>query len=444
MFVQRCGVSVAITLLFAWMITTSSANASSSNDHPFHSSPEAAVREKKIKPSVTIQPAADSRQNSYPIILVHGLGGFDQLYSLKYWGGLNDIKQDLTKRGYDVYVADIGTVSSNWDRAVELYAQIKGGRVDYGKVHAETHGHARYGRTYSGLYPEWGEVDEETGKVKKVHLIGHSMGGQTIRVLTQLLQNGDKNESASTDSETLSPLFNGEKKPWVASVMTISTPHDGSTLTYHVQDVFPKIQQLIAAFAAVAGNREIMDYDFKLDQWGLKRLPGESFDAYMKRVCESKIWEKNKDTSEWDLSLPGAMELNRWVQAQPDVFYFSVSNEQTYRSILTGHELPEPLMNPAFYSFSIYMGRHTRKTDDFVVDRRWFKNDGMVNTRSMDGPSLGSTDLIVFYEGQPERGKWNHLGMMRSYDHLDVIGWGVRDLRPWYRELAALLASLPE
>ena len=32
-----------------------------------------------------------------------------------------------------------------WDRAVELFYQIKGGTVDYGKEHSALHGHARFG-----------------------------------------------------------------------------------------------------------------------------------------------------------------------------------------------------------------------------------------------------------------------------------------------------------
>ena len=67
------------------------------------------------------------------------------------------------------------------DRACELYAQISGGTVDYGAVHAEKHGHNRFGRTYSGFAPNWSETN-------KVHLVGHSMGGQTIRTLVQLLK----------------------------------------------------------------------------------------------------------------------------------------------------------------------------------------------------------------------------------------------------------------
>lgn len=62
---------------------------------------------------------------------------------------------------------------SNYDRAVELYYYIKGGRVDYGAAHAAKYGHERYGKHTKEF--------TKTETRQKVHLVGHSMGGQTIR-----------------------------------------------------------------------------------------------------------------------------------------------------------------------------------------------------------------------------------------------------------------------
>eukprot|EP00961_Rhodomonas_salina_P257943 3486195-Rhodomonas_salina.1 len=53
-----------------------------------------------------------------------------------------------------------------WDRAIELFYQLKGGTVDYGAKHSKHFGHDRWGRsilqtacppeiTFPGLYPEW-------------------------------------------------------------------------------------------------------------------------------------------------------------------------------------------------------------------------------------------------------------------------------------------------
>ena len=113
-------------------------------------------------------------KNQYPVVFVHGFLGFagDNQFSLapKYWGGTKyNIDRNLTNEGYNVHEANIGAFSSNYDRAVELYYYVKGGRVDYGAAHAAKYGHHRYGRTYKGIMRDW-----EPGK--KIHFIGHSMG----------------------------------------------------------------------------------------------------------------------------------------------------------------------------------------------------------------------------------------------------------------------------
>ena len=123
-----------------------------------------------------------SAENDYPIILVHGFLGWgtDEMSGYNYWGGKNDLAAHLDSLGYTVYVATVGPVSSNWDRAVELYYCIKGGQVDYGKSHADRYGIVQkpVGKTYPGLYPEW-----DAGH--PVHLIGHSMGGLAARTYAQ-------------------------------------------------------------------------------------------------------------------------------------------------------------------------------------------------------------------------------------------------------------------
>ncbi|SMO78201.1 esterase/lipase family protein [Melghirimyces algeriensis] len=438
------------SLLSGWMVvvlsllplgTLEASTSSPSLPDSVHSTEK--EEERKIKPNVDVEPEKKQPNNTYPIILVHGLGGFDTLYGFHYWGGSRSIAESLRKKGYEVYTTDIGTFSSNWDRACELYAQIKGGRVDYGKAHSEKHGHARYGRTYPGLYPEWGTVDPHTNNVRKVHLISHSMGGQTARMLVHLLVHGDSKERKHTPKKKVSSLFAEKKRSWVHSMVTLSTPHDGTPFLYEVSEKFPYIQQVIGAMAAVFGNRPIIDYDFKLDQWGLKRKSGESFDSYLNRVINSRFWEKTKDTAEWDLSPEGAREINRLTSAQPDIYYFSVGNEQTYRDPFTGYQRPELWMNPLFYYPAIVIGRSNRINGDIVINQSWWENDGLVSTNSMDGPEIGSTDEIVSFDGKPKIGKWNYLGTLDSYDHLDIVGIGIRDMRDWFGDLAQLLQSLP-
>jgi triacylglycerol lipase len=63
----------------------------------------------------------------------------------------------VADKGHQTYYASMGPISSNWDRACELYAQIKGTVVDYGQAHSAKYGHARYGKDYrgKGFYPAW-------------------------------------------------------------------------------------------------------------------------------------------------------------------------------------------------------------------------------------------------------------------------------------------------
>lgn len=384
--------------------------------------------------------AVEPEGNDYPIVLVHGFAGWgrSELLGYKYWGGFSDFQQKLTNSGHTTYTATVGPFSSNWDRACELYAYIKGGTVDYGEAHAAEHGHARYGRTYPGLYPQWGQVDAN-GEINKIHLIGHSMGGQTIRTLVQLLKEGNQEERSTTSN--VNSLFEGGKS-WVYSVTSISTPHDGTTLADGANMLKDLGKDTLSAMATLAGGNPL--YDFKLDQWGLTKYAGESCWSYVDRVFNSSVWnESNKDFSTWDLSTDGASELNEWVEAQSDVYYFSYTTEATYSGLITGNNYPEPFnMNLLFHPTSIFIGSYTRNEPGrAIINSSWFSNDGVVNAISQNGPKLNSSDVIVNYNGSSQIGKWNFMGTFNGYDHLDVNGDSY--MIGFYTDLAAGLQSLP-
>ncbi|MBO8158184.1 lipase [Thermosyntropha sp.] len=381
--------------------------------------------------------------NRYPIVLVHGLGGFgrDEMLDFKYWGGLYDIQEYLKAHGYEVHTAAVGPVSSNWDRACELYAQLVGGTVDYGAAHAAKYGHARYGRTYKAFIPDLGKVDPETGEIKKVHLIGHSMGGQTIRTLVQLLEQGAEEERSYTQ-DNLSPLFAGGHS-WVHSITTISTPHDGTSLDNAINKGMPWLQSFIGFMSTLSTPNQL--YDLKLDQFGLTRYQGEPVDAYLKRVFESSYWKLNRDLSNWDLAVEGARELNGWVQAQENVYYFSWATNATRKFLFADYQVPKITMNLFLVPFALHIGSYTRNVPGQVpIDKTWWPNDGLVSLISQNGPKINSTDQIINYDGNPRRGVWNYMGVLEGYDHLDIIGIGTLwNPCPWYLKHAQLLASLP-
>lgn len=409
-------------------------------------------------PSAAAQPAGASQPaaapgNDHPIVLVHGLLGFgrEELFGYRYWGGFRDLQAALREAGFPTHTAAVGSVSSNWDRACELFACIRGGRVDYGAAHAARYGHERYGREYPGLLPRWGQPDPATGATRKVHLIGHSLGGQTGRVLVQLLAEGSAEERAATPAAGLSPLFAGGRE-WVASLTTISTPHDGTTLAYRYDLQQDFLKTLFAAWIALTATSEESYYDFQLEQWGLGREPGEDYHAYRDRVLGAALWRHTRDTAYWDGRPEGARELNGWVRAHPRVYYFSWATEATYRPPFGRFQSPEPGVPALVAPQARFLGSYTQPggASGVAIDSSWWPNDGIVNTRSMRGPTLGSADRIVEFTGEPLPGVWNAMGLLRCIDHLDVIGIplhkrprGCRSLSAWYVAHARLLASLP-
>ncbi|KOM97779.1 lipase [Clostridium botulinum] len=387
--------------------------------------------------------------NNYPIVMVHGCFGWgsNEGAGLYYWGGKESLTQKLTEKGYTVYSPSIGPVSSNWDRACELYTYIVGGTVDYGESHSKKYGHERYGRSYPGVYKQIGTKDS-SGNVQKIHLIGHSMGGQTIRLLAQLLENGDPNELSFTTDGSINSLFTGGKS-WVSSITSIATPHDGSQEAHIKYGIEPLTHQFVAAIAAIKGKKVDLDdlnYDFQLDQWGLKRKPGESRLAYNNRVIKSAIWKKTKDLSVWDLSPEGAQEFNSYVKVQSDINYFSIACVNTHEDKFTHFQVPNKNMNPILVKSSIFMGRYTNnKSGEVPIDKSWWRNDGVVSVISATNPKVGSSDQIVDYSGTAVKGTWNYLGEFDNTDHIEVCGMKYyRDrIEQMYFNVAEMLSKLP-
>lgn len=110
-------------------------------------------------------------------VYIHGMFGFGQdrpLFNIFPWyWPIHAIEaaNPSTNGNRNIFVT-VGSLASNYDRACEVYAQLKGGTVDYGYEHASENGHGQFGKTYKGIFPEWDEQHP-------IHLIGHSLGSTT-------------------------------------------------------------------------------------------------------------------------------------------------------------------------------------------------------------------------------------------------------------------------
>ncbi len=420
--------------------------------------------------------AAAGAANNHPIVLVHGFLGFgpEQFTrsGFKYWGGFDDIAGHLrTHQGqHDIFVASVGSISSNWDRTAELYYQIKGGCVDYGALHTTHFQHLEErrppGKCWAAdpannpdnyppaLYPAWDAQHP-------IHLFGHSQGGQTIRSLIQLLEQGSPH-----GDEGGGDLYKGGKIGWVVSATTISAPHDGTSLRDAIGEFAPLAMSWAELIAKMADPADAAHPPSEPIAAQSARAAGESA-HYLARVGAAPLWNQdNFDSAQWEMGPDGAREFNKWVKTSPHVYYFSIANSateagawccnQTDRAIALfqkrQYQYPRkdmaPLTKPYAGEWIVPslgrrgLGSYTQSGPERIpVDSKWFVNDGVVNTASMRSP-FGQP--VRNYDGRAVRGVWNFLQEYKTYDHFDVLGWPRSGAKayPIYDTVTAILYGL--
>ncbi len=389
---------------------------------------------------------------SYPYIFVHGFLGWGEDEGINqdfsYWGATSCyLMQKLRENGIECRDASVGPFSSNWDRACELFAQLTGTRVDYGEAHSKRHNHLRYGRTYTEpIVKNWGEKDEND-LMNKVNLIGHSFGGNTIRLLQGLLSKGDPDEIAATDSNDISPLFTGGKANWVNSVTTICTPNNGTTLAYIADDLnLIEIGEIaLFLYAAVLGRSPLNGYvDFHLEQFGLTFVPGEKTTVNHVYKALHTILQQKYDNVAFDLSCEGAKALNDRISLDDNVYYYSYAFRTTVDSPITGKAqiaLPSTLF--ILRAYSEMMGVYSSNPDaPFPIDESWKPNDGLVNVVAAKYP-FG--DAHTDYDpNNIKTGIWNVMPVSTG-DHGNAIGIGVDEesLLKYYMDMIAMIENQP-
>lgn len=357
------------------------------------------------------------KTNEFPIIMVHGFlcwgeetGLHQFMPCFGMWNG--NAKMTVLEQGITAWAPHVGPFSGMWDRACELYAMIKGGTVDYGKVHSEKNHHARYGRTYEARVPNWGELDEE-GKLQKINIIGHSFGGPTVRTLIHLLAEGDAAEREGTPAEELSPLFEGGKEKWIHSCTTLAATHNGVTLPDAGR---PLVKPMAYVFFGLgnltSGTWFSKLYDFNLDRFGVS-----SREKHLKFNLNAlhELINGKQDNIFWELSTEGAMESMKDYKTYDNIYYFSYAGYRTER--VGGKCKPSKDMWLPLKPFALF----TCGYKDADHDESWQPNDGLVNIPSAQYP-LGQPHVdFEAANGDYKPGIW-HVMPTEWKDHTSYMG----------------------
>ncbi|EQC40600.1 hypothetical protein SDRG_02486 [Saprolegnia diclina VS20] len=247
-----------------------------------------------------------------PVIFIHGVFGWGNKsplygYMPNYW----PVKA-LDEVNPNHHIVDVGKASSDHDRACEAFYQVYGGQVDYGEEHSCKMGHLRFGATYpkeTAMHPTWSSANP-------VHLLGHSYGATTAIELYQLL---------CQDAFGV-----GSDHTWVKSIISISGPLTGSTLTNLMSaDLVRPMPVLSGGHVAVMGiglwwkvqnflcPRLKGIYDLGLDQW-MNQTGWDMFYSTTNRVHTSK------DLALYDLLPDYRVQRNKQLVHMDKVHLFSI------------------------------------------------------------------------------------------------------------------------
>ncbi|CAI6091792.1 unnamed protein product [Clonostachys chloroleuca] len=280
----------------------------------------------------------------FPIVFGSSIPGFSGwgrplLGTVNYFGGFENLPLILSQLGYNVIVVRIGPISSNKERACEVFAQLTAGgfdlpatRTTFVPVNFGINHPAEYLGLVAGaetpravLYQASGNalpVDWTWSDTNKVNFICHSQGGTTVRCLIELL-------SGASD-RNLTAFLGVDRQPWVNSVVTIGTPHKGTTVTDVVNDLIAPdgLGPLVDLITSCSfEDRQDRVYDLHLDHWGFANPLRQTYQAMRARIAPAvTTWWVGRYNGFFDNSVRGINALDSFA---PDpsrhTYYFTMS-----------------------------------------------------------------------------------------------------------------------
>jgi hypothetical protein len=402
----------------------------------------------------------DFQMKAKHIVFVHGLFGWGpgELGGLPYWG---DAIQQFHP-AFATHEAKCGPLSSFHDRACEVFAQTRGGRVEYGQEHSAAAGHAPFSRRYeSGFVPDWSAKNP-------VILVGHSAGAQTCLQLQALLAKDYWGVGTSAD--------------WIEAVVTVAGVLNGSLLTYMFCDQLTGrlkekpsmlIGQALNILSMIASLPSPLPkpFDLYLDHW--TSVPRSTLDETLARLDET-AFVGGEDNLAFDLSLQGCQKANQNFKSNEGSYYFSLVTDATIEESFLRlpwfkrQWRPDVTINPILYRPAVYQAREIDFSSAPIANwgggdlsiGKWRNNDGAVSAISQLYPFTARAEPVggegVFSRGRElERGKWYFDYLDHSighrFDHFDpVVGSYLKPIdltlreaqRTIYRKLSETLQRL--
>jgi len=392
------------------------------------------------------------------IVFIHGMGGWgpeDLGGKYPYWGeALRQLGSPFT-----VHEAKCGPISSLHDRACEVFAQIKGARIDYGEAHSREAGHARFSRDFSsrGFLSDWSEENP-------VVLVGHSAGAPTALVLQKLL------------AEDFWGL--GSNANWVEAIVSIAGALNGSTLAYNLcNDATGRLQarpsalvgQALALVARVLNRGSPPLFDLHLDQWTGPDSSGAAFD----RMAFGRF-AASDDNLLHDMTLHGARRTLERCETFFETYYLALVACATtpqrrfslpFLPLVERPDLAMIVRQPYGGLYICHRGEFAAPPiegwgEGELTMEQWRANDGSVNSISQRYPFLAGRHAIggegVFSNPRLAPGGWFYENLEdatgRKFDHLDPVHGAMMRAstaqreahRKLYRDLHARLLSLGE